>query len=97
MVVGARSGDGSTTTAVGLAMSAAAASQRVLLLDANVRHPQLAELLKLEKTRGLVEVLQGKARLATVAQPVGDDVCRSSRVANLPAGRCCPHRWWVDC
>ena len=86
MVVATRSGDGSTTTAVGLAMSAAAASRRVLLIDANVRHPQLSEVLQLEKSRGLVELLQGKARLATVVQPVGDDGLHVIAIGQL-AGR----------
>lgn len=50
-------GDGKTTVAVNLALAAAAMGQRVLLVDANLRLPELHTLVDLSNTRGLNEVL----------------------------------------
>jgi capsular exopolysaccharide synthesis family protein len=50
-------GDGKTTIAVNLGLAAAAMGQRVLLVDANLRLPELHTLVDLTNTKGLNEVL----------------------------------------
>ncbi|MGG6266530.1 GumC family protein [Leptolyngbya sp. AN03gr2] len=50
-------GDGKTTVAVNLAQAAAAMGQRVLLVDADLRNPQLAERLEVPNDRGLTELV----------------------------------------
>jgi capsular exopolysaccharide synthesis family protein len=51
-------GDGKTTVALNLATTAAAMGQRVLLVDANLRAPQMHTLLELSNHKGLVDVLR---------------------------------------
>ncbi|WOB42371.1 polysaccharide biosynthesis tyrosine autokinase [Thermoleptolyngbya oregonensis NK1-22] len=53
-------GDGKTTTALHLAQTAAAAGQRVLLVDANLRSPKLHSILNLPNECGLSELLAQK-------------------------------------
>lgn len=50
-------GDGQSTIAFNLAKRAAAAGQRVLLVDANLRHPQIHNQLNLSNYKGLSELL----------------------------------------
>lgn len=54
-------GDGKTTIALNLALAAAAMGQRVLLVDANLRLPQIHTLLNLSNSRGLTDLLAGDA------------------------------------
>ncbi len=54
-------GEGKSTTAINAALAMATAGQRVLLVDGDLRRPQVAELLNLEPTVGLTTVLVGKA------------------------------------
>lgn len=56
LVTSTASGSGKTTVAVNLAL-AAAASQRVLLVEADLRRPRIGALLGLTGERGLVDVL----------------------------------------
>ena len=57
-------GDGKTITALNLALTMAQEFQRrVLLIDADLRHPRIHELLGLEPGPGLVDVLTGAATL----------------------------------
>lgn len=53
MVTSALSGEGKTTIAQGLAASAARMNRRVLLIDANMRHPRLHHTLELSNDWGL--------------------------------------------
>ena len=58
LIVGsAIAGEGKTTVAWNLANTAASMGQRVLLVDANLRTPQLQALLDLHSGRGLTEIL----------------------------------------
>lgn len=57
MVASPESGDGKTTIAVYLAQTAAGAGQRVLLVDANMRQPQVHNRLDVPNTGGLSGVL----------------------------------------
>ena len=52
-------GEGKTTIAVSLAISAASAGLKVVLVDADLRHPAASRFFKLEKDIGLVDFLTG--------------------------------------
>ncbi|MEM9817352.1 MAG: polysaccharide biosynthesis tyrosine autokinase [Cyanobacteria bacterium P01_D01_bin.6] len=58
MVTSARTGEGKTTLAIGLALSAARSHQRVLLIDANLRHPAIHKQLSILNKQGLTAYLQ---------------------------------------
>jgi len=56
-------GEGKTSTSVNLAISLAQAGRRVLIVDGDLRRPQVAKLLKLESAVGLTTVLVGRSEL----------------------------------
>ena len=58
-VTSARPAEGKTTIAVSLAISAAFAGLKVALVDADLRHPATSRFFKLEKEKGLVDLLVG--------------------------------------
>src|SRR6187401_1918469 len=58
-VTSSRPGEGKTTIAVSLAISAAFAGLKVVLVDADLRHPSASRIFKLDKEKGLVDVLMG--------------------------------------
>jgi Mrp family chromosome partitioning ATPase len=56
-------GDGKSTTALNLASALGDESRPALLIDADLRHPQLTDLLEVAKGNGLVNVLTGRSNL----------------------------------
>ena len=58
-VTSALPGEGKTTIAVSLAISAAVAGLKVALVDADLRHPATSRFFKLDKENGLVDLLTG--------------------------------------
>jgi len=81
LVTSAIPGEGKTLVATNLAESLALASARVLLIDADMRRPGVAESLSLEPLPGLTEVLKGELRWQDACRhlnPLGYDY--------LPAG-----------
>jgi succinoglycan biosynthesis transport protein ExoP len=58
-ITSALPGEGKTTIAVSLAISAASAGRKVVLVDADLRHPAASRFFKLEKETGLVDLLTG--------------------------------------
>jgi capsular exopolysaccharide synthesis family protein len=80
-VTSALPGEGKTTIAMSLAISAALGGLKVALVDADLRHPATSRFFKLEQEDGLVDLLTG-ARTA-------DNVSRSYKDLKLtiiPAG-----------
>ncbi|WP_326558030.1 polysaccharide biosynthesis tyrosine autokinase [Micromonospora sp. NBC_01796] len=65
-------GEGKTTLSCNLAISLAEAGWQVLLVDADLRRPKIAQYLGLEAGIGLTDVLIGEVEVADVVQPWGD-------------------------
>jgi Mrp family chromosome partitioning ATPase len=70
MVTSASSGDGKTTTALGFALELAAADHAVILVDLDLRKPDLAGRLGMTPERGIEDVLAGSMPLADALVPV---------------------------
>lgn len=88
VVTSAIPGEGKSTTAINLATTLAEAGDRVLLIDADLRRPQVAAYLGIEGSVGLTTVLAKRASVADVLQPVGESglyVLASGRVPPNPA------------
>jgi len=64
-------GEGKSTLAVNLALALAEADHRVLLVDADLRRPSIADKLDLAGAAGLSTILIGRATLPDVVQEVG--------------------------
>lgn len=63
-----QSGDGKSTLAANLAVAIAASDQAVVLIDADLRRPSVAESFGLVEGAGLTDVLIGRATFEDVAQ-----------------------------
>ena len=79
-------GEGKSTTALNLAVSMVDAGQKVILIDADLRRPSVAEYLGLEGGAGLTTVLIGRAELSDVVQP-----WQQTSLDILPAGQIPPN------
>jgi exopolysaccharide/PEP-CTERM locus tyrosine autokinase len=65
MVVSPEEGDGRTLTALNLAISMAREmDQTVLLVDADLRDPSVAQMLDLQPDKGLADYLEGNAEIS---------------------------------
>ncbi len=81
-------GEGKSITAVNLALSLVESGERVLLIDADMRKPQVSRYLDLANDVGLSNVLAGQAELDQVIQLWGDQglhVLASGSVPPNPA------------
>ncbi|WP_241991103.1 polysaccharide biosynthesis tyrosine autokinase [Cryobacterium sp. Hh38] len=63
--------EGKSTTSANLAISLADSGARVLLVDADLRRPRVADYMNIEGGVGLTDVLIGRAALSDVIQPWG--------------------------
>ena len=63
VMLSAGPGEGKSTTLLRLARAMAAAGERTLLIDADLRRPAQHRLLNISKIPGLADLLQGKATL----------------------------------
>lgn len=79
-------GEGKTTTAMNLGVSLADAGMKVILIDADLRRPTLAQYLGLEGGVGLTTVLIGRAKAEDVVQQLG-----TKGLYVLPAGQVPPN------
>jgi tyrosine-protein kinase len=79
-------GEGKSTIAINLAVSLADAGARVILVDADLRRPSIAEYLGIEGGVGLTTVLIGRAEVEDVVQPFG-----KTSLDLLPSGQIPPN------
>lgn len=66
-------GDGKSTTASNLAITAARSGQRVLLIDCDLRTPRLQHFFNLPNDTGFTSVLLGEMTLPRVAQTISGE------------------------
>jgi succinoglycan biosynthesis transport protein ExoP len=78
--------EGKSTTACNLAIALAGVGTSVILVEGDLRRPQIADYMGLEGAVGLTDVLIGRARLDDVLQPWG-----SSRLSILASGALPPN------
>lgn len=82
-IMSASSGESKSSVATSLAMSIAnAATKPTLLIDGDLRSPDVAAMLKTKAQPGLFEILLGKCSLEEAIHHVGD-----SQLYVIPAGR----------
>jgi succinoglycan biosynthesis transport protein ExoP len=80
--------DGKTTVAVGLAAASARAGIRTIIVDADLRRPQVASRLKVDAPAdGLAEVLAGDAELDDAMINDVVDVPKAGSLTVLPSGQ----------
>jgi capsular exopolysaccharide synthesis family protein len=68
VVTSTEPGEGKTTTSVNIAAAFAENGSKVLLIDADLRHPSVASRVGLEEAVGLSHVLSGQANVADAVQ-----------------------------
>src|SRR5207244_9637932 len=68
LVTSTRAAEGKTVWSINLATALAQAGSRVLLLDADLRHPRCHRLLGVDAARGLSSCLAGEVELESVLQ-----------------------------
>lgn len=80
LVTSTLAGEGKSLTALNLAKTLASSDERVLLVDADLRRPQLSALLRTRREPGLADLVAGGGRPETAVQSLGRDL------SLLPAG-----------
>lgn len=78
--------EGKSYVAANLAIALAETGARVALVDADLRRPRVADYLGIEGNAGLTDLLIGRAEIADVLQPWGEQ-----SLAVLPSGRIPPN------
>lgn len=76
-------GDGKSTVALNLAQAASAMGQRVLLVDADLRRPQVSRILALPNLRGLSNLISSELDARQVIQRLPDDHPYAAPGSNL--------------
>lgn len=71
VVTSSTAGEGKSTTATNLAIAFAEADRKVLLIEADLRRPRVADYLGLERAIGLTNVLAGQVPVKDVLQEWG--------------------------
>jgi len=86
VITSSLAGEGKTETALNLARVLAQAGESVLLVDADLRRPKVAERMRLDADLGLVDVLTGRGSLEDLCIQVG-----SGQLWILPSGTIPPN------
>ena len=86
LVTSATPGEGKTHVVANLALVLAELGATVVLIDADLRKPRVAQVMGIEGAVGLSDVLIGRAELTDVVQPWG-----TGNLMVLPAGRIPPN------
>ncbi|MGM0386740.1 MAG: polysaccharide biosynthesis tyrosine autokinase [Actinomycetota bacterium] len=86
VVTSAMPSEGKTLSAVNLSLALSRSGMRVLLVDADLRHPSVAAAMGLEGSVGLTTILLGRAALDDVVQQWGE-----TSLYVLPAGEIPPN------
>jgi polysaccharide biosynthesis transport protein len=68
LITSSVSGEGKSTVAVSLACMLALAGRRVVIVDADLRHPNIHRMMRLQKSPGLAELIAGEKALEDVLQ-----------------------------
>ena len=79
-------GEGKSTTSINLALALADSGAKVVLVDADLRRPSVAEYMGVEGNVGLTTVLIGRASVEDVVQPWG-----AGNLHILPSGQIPPN------
>lgn len=87
VITSALPGEGKSTITANLALTIAASSQRVVVIDGDLRRPTVAKTFGLLEGVGLTDVLIGQADIDDVLQPWGD----SGNLFILGAGKIPPN------
>jgi capsular exopolysaccharide synthesis family protein len=81
----AQSGEGKTTTAVNAALALGRGGRnRVVLVDADLRHPSVGKMLGLRAREGLCDVVAGRANLGNCLWRFGADELYVLPAGNVP-------------
>lgn len=108
LVTSTAPGEGKTLTSVNLARTLAAAGERTLLIDADLRKPEAHEAVGARRSPGFAEVVAEEAKLEEAIQPLGGaldfmgsggpasaDALTGDRVAPVLAAARLLYRWVV--
>ena len=88
LVTSSASGEGKSTTALALALDYARIGLRTVLIDADLRRPNVHRLAQLPNRHGFIDVLMEHAKLEDVVQHVADstlDIVTLGRIVPNPA------------
>jgi capsular exopolysaccharide synthesis family protein len=83
----AASGEGKSTVAANYALVSAVNDRRVLLVDADLRHPSQHNIFGVPRSPGLTEVLLSRLDVHTLMQPIEGVPGLSVMTAGMPAPR----------
>ncbi len=86
MVTSSVPAEGKTTTAVNFAVTLADLGKRVVLVDTDLRRPNVHHVLRMQREKGLADVLRGQASLADVIRPTS-----TSNLWMISSGRVPPN------
>jgi capsular exopolysaccharide synthesis family protein len=79
--------EGKSTIAANYALVSAVNDRRVLLIDADLRHPKLHEIFGISRSPGLTEVIYSRLEFHSLAQPIQGVPGLHVLTAGMPAPR----------
>jgi capsular exopolysaccharide synthesis family protein len=88
MVTSSNAGEGKSSTTASLALALSQMEQRVLLVDTDLRRPNLMRILEMDPNPGVTDVLTGEMKLKDAIKPTGFenlDILTSGPIPPNPA------------